>query len=141
MWNLRRALAQVLGTQWGISMSLLFKSVSIKSEFEKTRTYFLSENLISCLFNLWKEVDHERRHTGVKAFPCDECSAGFNTKFELKHYKGSRHGGEEVPRFYCPKCSKSYTQDKALRDHMNMHLGFKPHLCPTCGESFTYQGQ
>jgi transcription elongation factor Elf1 len=41
-------------------------------------------------------------------------------------------------KFQCPYCGKSYNFKHSLRDHMNKHMGKKPHVCKHCGDSFTH---
>ena len=39
-------------------------------------------------------------------------------------------------RFKCDFCGKIFAKKVRLEDHMNVHKGIKPHLCPYCNQGF-----
>lgn len=41
-------------------------------------------------------------------------------------------------KFQCPYCEKSYNFKHTLKDHINKHLGKRPHVCKHCGDSFVH---
>ena len=41
-------------------------------------------------------------------------------------------------KFQCPYCSKSYGFKHTLKEHLNKHLGLRPHVCRHCGDAFTH---
>ena len=41
-------------------------------------------------------------------------------------------------KFQCPYCEKTYNFKHTLKDHINKHLGNRPHVCKHCGDSFTH---
>ncbi|XP_078532559.1 uncharacterized protein LOC144818736 isoform X2 [Lissotriton helveticus] len=38
--------------------------------------------------------------------------------------------------FQCPKCKKSFIQNRHLNRHLNIHTGERPYQCTECGKSF-----
>ena len=63
--------------------------------------------------------------------PKDMGSRNIRTRY-LK--KGHRN------KYQCPFCSKSYAFKHSMRDHMNVHMGRKPHACKLCPMSFSHLG-
>lgn len=41
-------------------------------------------------------------------------------------------------KFQCPYCEKSYNFKHTLKDHINKHLGKRPHVCKHCGDTFVH---
>ncbi len=41
-------------------------------------------------------------------------------------------------KFQCPFCEKTYNFKHTLKDHINKHMGKRPHVCKHCGDSFTH---
>ena len=41
-------------------------------------------------------------------------------------------------KFQCPYCVKSYNFKHTLKDHINKHMGKRPHVCKHCGDTFTH---
>ena len=41
-------------------------------------------------------------------------------------------------KFQCPYCVKTYNFKHTLKDHINKHMGKRPHVCKHCGDTFTH---
>lgn len=41
-------------------------------------------------------------------------------------------------KFQCPYCVKMYNFKHTLKDHINKHMGKRPHVCKHCGDTFTH---
>lgn len=41
-------------------------------------------------------------------------------------------------KFQCPYCAKAYGFKHTLKEHLNKHLGKRPHICKHCGDTFTH---
>lgn len=56
---------------------------------------------------------------------------------------GSRNNNQQEQqqqqqrRLCCDRCDKSFPTLTRLRRHLATHTGYRPHLCPVCGECFT----
>jgi len=65
-----------------------------------------------------------------KIVTCDECGAQL-PKHKLAYHKHQLHTRMEDKNYVCDKCSpvKAFFDKFAYNDHMNIHLGMKPHVC------------
>lgn len=53
-------------------------------------------------------------------------------KHETKEIQQARHApaSDKMDRRRCPECSKVFRRPSSLEDHLNVHSGNKPHICP-----------
>lgn len=65
-----------------------------------------------------------------EGFPSADALVGFDENISLER---SANG-----KFQCPYCVKSYGFKHTLKEHLNKHLGKRPHVCKHCGDSFTH---
>lgn len=51
---------------------------------------------------------------------------------ETRQIQAARHGPtiDKMDRRRCPECSKVFRRPSSLEDHLNVHTGNKPHVCP-----------
>ena len=48
-------------------------------------------------------------------------------------------GNVEAPVSYeCNECERSFTRNRSLIKHQNIHMSEKPYQCDTCGKGFTW---
>lgn len=66
----------------------------------------------------------------VEGFPAADVMVGFDENVSLER---SANG-----KFQCPYCVKSYGFKHTLKEHLNKHMGKRPHVCKHCGDSFTH---
>jgi len=53
-------------------------------------------------------------------------------KHQTREIQAERHssGVDKMDRRRCPQCSKVFRRPSSLEDHLNVHSGNKPHVCP-----------
>ncbi|XP_017047255.1 zinc finger and SCAN domain-containing protein 21 [Drosophila ficusphila] len=88
-------------------------------------------------------------HKGENPFPCNHCNMSFSSGSSRHKHEVKVHGAgpriltrqktkdEHDGRYFCSKCSKSFTTKNSLNYHMNSHNGTKPFKCKVCGRGFT----
>lgn len=111
--------------------------------------------------NVRDRVTHMRR--GYGSFKCSKCPLAFETQraisrhYELVHkipqiYECTlcektftkvvsydshiHHFHSELSKFECNICQKVFNRKHDLEEHMNAHLGLKPHQCHVCSARF-----
>lgn len=68
---------------------------------------------------------------------CAICKKGFVTEKNLAKHMGQHN----EPKFICSYCGKKYRKTADLRDHLNGHMGLRPHKCTECGNTFAHSAK
>ena len=82
---------------------------------------------------------HENEHRGIKSVACSLCPEKFIHPWQrLKHLRVV-HGHQKLARVTCPHCEGEYERH-SIKEHINAHMGIKPHKCPDCDYRSSYSG-
>jgi hypothetical protein len=68
--------------------------------------------------------DHMQMHTGIPNHLCDKCDQKCYSRAALTNHVINKHD-----HCCCETCGKGFTNQRALTDHMNIHLNLKPYIC------------
>ncbi|XP_069808256.1 zinc finger protein 335 isoform X2 [Dendropsophus ebraccatus] len=93
----------------------------------------------------WSSLkEHMFNHQGNKPHKCDQCNyTSVYKKDVIRH--SAVHQQERNKKclniaknitYPCPVCSRVYTMQKRLTQHMKTHSTEKPHMCDKCGKAF-----
>ncbi|XP_032903501.1 zinc finger and BTB domain-containing protein 12-like isoform X2 [Amblyraja radiata] len=75
---------------------------------------------------------------GPRHFGCPRCAKSYGPRAGLaRHAHG--HGQVGAKPYRCPTCDKTFTQNRSLKDHMNLHSGERPHRCLYCMACFAHK--
>ncbi|XP_005180022.2 zinc finger protein 345 [Musca domestica] len=75
----------------------------------------------------------KRVHPNI-TYACEHCDRTFGLPDHLERHMGVHRD------IKCKVCHKKFTTVQTLNDHMNLHTGECPYLCPECGKSFPFAG-
>ncbi|XP_073832617.1 uncharacterized protein [Musca autumnalis] len=75
----------------------------------------------------------KRAHPDI-TYACEHCDRTFGLPDHLERHMGVHRN------IQCNICHKKFTTMQTLNDHMNLHSGECPYLCPECGKSFPFAG-
>uniref|UniRef100_A0A915PD06 C2H2-type domain-containing protein n=1 Tax=Setaria digitata TaxID=48799 RepID=A0A915PD06_9BILA len=80
---------------------------------------------------------NETDHTG--GYKCDRCGKMFTyAYYREKHLKYTRCVDRGDRKFRCSICPRSFEKRDRLRIHiLHVHENHRPHVCSTCGKSFS----
>lgn len=68
-------------------------------------------------------------------FSCRMCGQTFLDSFQYDEHNRIVHA--KMKPHQCPLCSKRFTQQGGLQQHMRMHSGIRPFACTFCPKAFT----
>ena len=99
----------------------------------------LVKNIFQCkqcprrLLSSHKLEDHMKLHA-PPSLPCQHCGKMFHTDQHLSKHNYAVHTPDDEKQLRCKECGKGFISPSRMREHMNIHLGVKPHMCPHCGK-------
>lgn len=76
---------------------------------------------------------HERKHTGKKVHRCGQCSKVFIKVFSYLRHQREVHAVKKT--FICAECSKGFSTQRRLKEHIGVHQSEKTHKCIQCNHS------
>ncbi|RZF48649.1 hypothetical protein LSTR_LSTR010739 [Laodelphax striatellus] len=106
-----------------------------KTHTERPRPYSCSEPQCNKTFLTQQNLlQHERTHSGIKNYSCEECGKCFGTARNLEVHCLVHTGYKP---FICRLCGKAFARKAEIRDHERTHTGEKPYQCEFCGATFS----
>ena len=91
-------------------------------------------------YNESQLIDHERKHTGLKPFTCDNCGKSYDRKSTLnKHVKIHEPKSEESKeKHMCEVCFKIFSRKRRLKEHVSfVHEGEHSNFCEICSKAYS----
>lgn len=76
---------------------------------------------------------HERKHTGKKVHRCGQCSKVFTKVFSYLRHQREVHAVKRA--FICAECSKGFSTQRRLKEHIGIHQSEKAYKCVQCNHS------
>ena len=90
-------------------------------------------------------VNHRRRHSGIKSFPCSLCKYSAYEENELTLHEARIHGtGKRAAKnkLKCETCGKVFFSKSQLRNHNNsVHSGKRPFSCSYCDYKYSHKSR
>ncbi|XP_045600667.2 zinc finger protein 91 isoform X2 [Procambarus clarkii] len=74
-----------------------------------------------------------------KRWKCEQCGLECDTQEYYRKHQRSEHGGENVIRYQCNLCEKSFVERHRYDDHMITHSSEKAFTCHICQKQFKRQ--
>lgn len=74
-------------------------------------------------------------HGITKTFPCHLCKATFNTRRAITQHTTRFH----TEKFKCDVCSKCFSIESKLKQHMRGHTGERNFICPICKNAYMHK--
>ncbi|CAG9322370.1 unnamed protein product [Blepharisma stoltei] len=67
------------------------------------------------------------------------CNKNYSTKFNLRRHVNIVHLTNK--KHACQKCLRCFASSQNLKEHMHIHSGIKPFVCPICRTKFRQTSQ
>jgi KRAB domain-containing zinc finger protein len=121
----------------------LVNNITTMPTIEKNTTCIVKKENIEfiCKFCSKKFKDHTEycKHMN-KHEPtiCPHCKNAFETEHQLRAHILNRHpqGSCKKRRIPCPICGKFFTQNSAMKAHMELHSNARNYVCEFCSKSY-----
>ncbi|XP_076264872.1 uncharacterized protein LOC143199035 [Rhynchophorus ferrugineus] len=109
---------------------------SLKDHMETHNNYFYCDICNHSTKKILDHIVHLKIHTGHPGyFKCLMCE--FNT-MEINKINDHVTHHEDLLKYWCDSCKKSFQILQHFQEHDNYHTGLKPFDCQYCGKCFLY---
>uniref|UniRef100_A0A8D8YM65 PR domain zinc finger protein 5 n=3 Tax=Cacopsylla melanoneura TaxID=428564 RepID=A0A8D8YM65_9HEMI len=81
---------------------------------------------------------HLQIHNRDREYICSLCKKSFVRQINLDCHIKSVH--QKIHNFSCHLCERTFSTVANLREHMNIHIPSKKHVCEVCGQAFVHKG-
>lgn len=124
----------------GFSQYNMIGVVIVLGGFDRTGTmHFLTDfiNMVIYLFSHLAGIPPSPEAKKIK--DCMICHNVYLGRKSLQAHQKLEHVQEMKQKWMCNICEQGFCTSTKLNDHMNIHMGIKPHTCHVCGKRFTDQ--
>ena len=80
---------------------------------------------------------HQRAHSTTRSYSCDVCGLAYKCNTSLLRHKMAHTGTGKRPHV-CKTCGKSFSYSYELKVHSAKHSGAKKYFCNICNQSYAY---
>ncbi|XP_076060894.1 uncharacterized protein LOC143036875 [Oratosquilla oratoria] len=100
--------------------------------------YFKEERPCPICEREFKSIGYYNEHVArcKSGWKCELCNLICETREYYRKHQRAEHGGENVVRYQCNACEKSFLEKHRYDDHMITHSSEKAFACPICEKQF-----